>query len=166
MKRKRSFITIAMAAIVLVSLCAVCVSTSVSAADSGISRASVKASPDLVGNPIPANTGPSACIPKHYHYFYLFVQGYDGALWYNDRISGIHDLTVLGVVRMDVPRRTADVVTRSRIAVGWYDRRLCPRHRRRPLARTTANDGASWSGWYQIGGQLARAPDLRRVGRP
>ena len=50
MKHKRSLISIAMAAIVLVSLCAVCVSTSVSAAAySGSSGTSVKASPGLVG---------------------------------------------------------------------------------------------------------------------
>jgi hypothetical protein len=48
---------------VLVSLCAVCASTSVSA------------------NSIPANTSPSDCIPRDNHYQFLFVQGYDGALW-------------------------------------------------------------------------------------
>jgi hypothetical protein len=83
MKQKNRVISIALATVMLFSLCAVCASTSVSAADSGSSRASVKASPDLVGAPIPADTGPSSFITKDERYFYLFVKGYDGALWYN-----------------------------------------------------------------------------------
>jgi hypothetical protein len=151
MKRKRSVITIAMAAIMLVSLCAVCTSTSAASSSS----ASVKASPNLVGNPIPANTAPSECIPKDYRYIYLFVQGYDGALWYNrEDLSnlggpnwGWSGWTSLGGQMTSSPcavsRQTGiiDVFARGTDGALWQ--------------RTTANGGTSWSGWDQIGGQVA-----------
>ena len=75
-----------MVTLVLVSLCAVCASTSVSAADGGSSRASVEASPNLVGG-VAAGTGPSACIlglTNTNANLYLFAKGSDGALWYTN----------------------------------------------------------------------------------
>ncbi len=156
MKCKRSFITIAMAAIVLVSLCAVCVSTSVSAADSGISRANVKASPDLAGNPIPANTGPSACIPKPGNYFYLFVQGYDGALWYNRQDFGNSSTLPywgwsgwqsLGGQVTSSPGTASQSGGTVAVFVRGTDGVL--------YEKTTTNGGAAWSNWISLGGQLA-----------
>jgi hypothetical protein len=150
MKRKRSFITIAMATIVLVSLCAVCTSTSTSAASSS---ASVKASPNLVGNPIAAGTSPSACMPKDFHYLYLFVQGYDGALWYNrqDLVTqglpnwGWSGWTSLGGQLTSSPCAVSrssgclDVYVRSTDGAVWE----------RPYYN------GAWHGWVNIGGQLA-----------
>lgn len=81
MKHKRSLMSIAMASIMLISLCAVVSTTSVSAATSS-SRASVKATPDLVGAPIAAGTGPAACVLNNSSSMYIFVKGYDGACWY------------------------------------------------------------------------------------
>ena len=63
MKYQRSLMSIAVAAVVLLSLCAVYAGTSMSAADSGssgASAASVTASP--AGLPIASGTGPSVCI--------------------------------------------------------------------------------------------------------
>jgi hypothetical protein len=79
MKHKLAVVSIAMATLVLVSLCAVSASTSVSAADSGSSRASATAFPP---NLVPAGTGPSTCFLKGTLNQYVFVKGYDGALWY------------------------------------------------------------------------------------
>ena len=157
MKRKRSFIIIAMAAIVLVSLCAVSANTSASAADSGSSRASVNASPDLVGNPIPATTSPSVCIPKFLPYCYLFVQGYDGALWYNRQVDYTNDSSStnwgwggwqsLGGVLTSSPCAVSrspdalDVYVRGTDGAIWQ--------------RTTTNNGTSWSNWISLGGQVA-----------
>jgi len=68
--------------VVLVSLCAVCASTSVSAAVRGGTSASVQATPNLVGAPIAAGTGPAACVLQGTSTTYVFVKGGDGALWY------------------------------------------------------------------------------------
>jgi hypothetical protein len=154
-KRKRSFISIVMATIVLLSLCAVYATTSMGAASSGSSRASVQASPDLVGNPIPASTSPSDCIPKVLPYQFLFVKGYDGALWYNREnylLSssanwGWSGWTSLGGQLTSSPCAVwrspgiLDVYVRGTDGALW--------------SRTTANNGASWSNWSTIGGQLA-----------
>lgn len=70
MKHKNSFISIALAIIMIVSLCAVVGTTSVSAAGKG--------------NPLPTGTGPSWCTLQgaKSQEMWLFVQGSDGALWY------------------------------------------------------------------------------------
>ena len=65
MKQKNSIISITLATLLLVSLCAVCASTSVSA------------------NPLAAGASPALITPKGSNYMFLFVKGYDGALWYN-----------------------------------------------------------------------------------
>src|ERR1035437_4877671 len=136
-KRKRSLIGIAMATVVLLSLCAVCASTNV------------------VGNSIPANTAPSACIPRDNRYCYLFVQGYDGACWYNRQDFGTTGLanwgwsgwTSLGGQLTSSPcavsrsSATLDVYVRGTDGALW--------------SRTTTNNGTSWSGWMCLGGQLA-----------
>ena len=48
---------------------------------------------------------------------------------------------------MGLPRRGADVITVCRIAVIWYDGRLCPRHRRRHLVEDGIwrSRGHGWS---------------------
>jgi hypothetical protein len=155
MKRRRSFISIAMAAIVLVSLCAVCANTSVSAADSGISRANVKASPELAGNSIPASTGPSACIPKPGNYFYLFVQGYDGALWYNRQDFGNSSTLPywgwsgwqsLGGQVTSSPATASQSGGAVAVFVRGTDGAV--------WSRTTTDDGRSWSSWSSLGGMV------------
>ena len=152
MKRKRNFITIAMAAVVLVSLCAVCVSTSVSAAtDSGSSIASVKASPNLVGTSMAAGTGPSWCTLQGSSTsdMWLFADGHDGALWYGIwhplSTGWSNQWTSLGGGLSSSPC----AVSRSSGVMDVYVR---------------GNDGAvwlrachsgTWDNWYNLGGLVA-----------
>jgi len=100
MKRKRSLMSIVMATLVVVSLCAVYASASVSAADGGSSRASVQAAPDLVGAPIAPGSGPAACVLQGSNDMYVFVKGNDSALWYRiwstTRYSWVGAWTPLG----------------------------------------------------------------------
>jgi len=37
------------------------------------------------------------------------------------------------VVRLGIPRRETDIITNSRIAVVWHNRRICAWHRQWPL---------------------------------
>ncbi len=156
-KHKRSVRGIAMATIVIVSLCAVCVTTSASGAGSGSSSASVKASPDLVGNPIPASTGPSECIPKDYHYMYLFVQGYDGALWYNqENLTGTNlpnwgwsGWASLGKPTTGSLTSSPCAISRQTGTIDVYVRGTDGAVWERPYYSGT------WHDWYIVGGQVA-----------
>ncbi len=154
-RSKRSLLGIAMATIVIAALGAVCVSTSASGAVS--SNASVKASPNLVGNPIPASTGPSECIPTDYHYLYLFVQGYDGALWYNqENLTGTNlpnwgwsGWTSLGKPSTGNLTSSPCAISRQTGVIDVYVRGTDGAVWERSFSSGT------WHGWYEVGGQVA-----------
>jgi len=138
MKHKRSIISIAMAALVLVSLCAV--SASVSAAPSS---ANVQA-PALVGAPIAPGSGPATCLLKVNDHIYIFVKGSDGALWYKDTSSAL-GWTSLGGYLTSSPAATSQgnfiiVYVRGGDGALW--------------SRGTTNGGTPWSNWGSLGGQL------------
>jgi hypothetical protein len=79
MKRKCTLISVAMTTLVLVSLCTVCASISVSAAVS--SSANIQSA--LVGAPAGVAGAPAVCKPYvNGGYIALFVRGNDGALWW------------------------------------------------------------------------------------
>jgi hypothetical protein len=135
MKNQRSIISIAMATSLLVSLCAVCASTGVSA----------DASPP--GKPIAAGTGPSACFLKGSNYMYVFVTGYDHAIWYR-----IYDFSTMWWT--GGWSSIGGYLTSSPTAVSWGNGRIDI------FAR--GGDGHtwhnylqnSWGGWEYIGGDL------------
>ncbi len=151
MKRKRNLITIATAAIVLVSLCAVCVSTSVSAATDSGSGASVKAPAGLVGNPMPAGTGPAWCTLQgaSSQEMWLFAEGHDGALWY-----GIWQPLSTGWSQQWISlggslTSSPCAVSRGTGVMDVYVRGTDGAVWERPYY------GVAWHGWVTIGGTLA-----------
>lgn len=150
-----------MATLVLLAGFTVYATTSMSVADTGSSGATVKAPANLVGNPIPANTSPSVCIPKDLPYCYLFVQGYNGALWYNKQANYNNDTSSnnwgwggwqsLGAPLGGNITSSPCAVSRSPDALDVYVRGADGAL----WERTTANNGASWSNWSSLGGQVA-----------
>jgi len=137
-----------MASIMLISLCAVVSTTSVSAAPSS-SRASVKATPDLVGAPIAAGTGPAVCVLNGTTDMYVFVKGNDSALWYRiwstATFKWVGGWISLGGQLTSSPA----AVSRSPGFINAYVR---------------GTDGAVWQkayydgwwhNWYYVGGQVA-----------
>ena len=154
MKRKNSIISITLATLLLVSLCTVCVSTSLSAAG-GTSSATVQPPAALVGNPIPVGTGPSLIISGNY--MYIFVKGYDGALWYNrnDLVTpnlpnwGWSGWMSLGVQLSSSPCAVSrqagiiDVYMRGTDGALWY---------------MSYQSGSGWSGWEPLGGVCTSSP--------
>ncbi len=133
MKYKSSVISITLAALVLVSLCAVCASTSVS------------------GNPIPADTSPSVCMPKNSHYYYIFVKGYDGALWYNreDTTPGLPNWGWAGWTSLSGQLATSPcVVSQSSATLDVFVRGTNG-------ALYTRHFSGSWGPWTNLGGQIA-----------
>ena len=56
----------------------------------------------------------------------VFVEGTNAALYHKSYTDT--------AVQLAIPRREADLIVRSHIAVVWHNRRLCPRRRQRPLA--------------------------------
>ena len=135
MKHKRSVISITIAAFMLVSLCAVCASTSVSA------------------NPIPGGTGPSSVDLKGTYLKYVFVKGYDGALWYRDKsIAGGGDQwgwlggwVSLGGQLTSSPAAVSRGSGTIDVYVRWSDGTVWER---------PYYNGA-WHPWVKIGGQVA-----------
>jgi hypothetical protein len=137
--------SIAMATIVLVSLCAVCASTSVSAAPS--SNANVQTSEALVGAPIVG--APAVCSQNAYS-LDLFVKGTDGALWY--RHYSVTE-NFWGAWKPLGGQLTSDPA-----ATSWSDGRIDVFVRGGDGAlwqRWTWDGGATWTPWGSLGGQLA-----------
>ena len=127
----------------LVSLCAVCENTSVSAARGS---ANVQA-PALVGASL--GGAPAVCAPDANN-LALFVQGTDGALWYNhwDGTNGWSPTwTSLGGVLTSDPAATSSASGHIDVFVRGSDGAL--------WQRTTTNGGTSWSNWIGLGGQVA-----------
>jgi hypothetical protein len=136
-----------MAALVLVSLCAVCISSaSVSAAGSS-SSANAQPSAALVGAPIPIGSSPAVVgLPEG---LALFVKGTDGALWWKLDAwegSGWADWKSLGGILTSNPaavsRGAGVIVVYVRGADGALWR------------RGTVDGGATWLDWNYLGGQL------------
>ncbi len=151
MKRKRNLITIAMATVVLVSLCAVCVSASESAATDSGSGASVKASAGLVGNPMPAGTGPAWCTLQgaSSQEMWLFAEGHDGALWYgiwqplstgwSQKWISLGGSLTSSPCAVSRSSGVMDVYVRGTDGAVWE----------------RSYYGGAWHGWVTIGGALA-----------
>jgi hypothetical protein len=147
MKHKRSVLSICMASIMLVSLCAVVSTTSVSAAQ-GSSRASVQATPSLVGSPIAAGTGPAVCILNGTTDMYVFVKGYDGALWYKIWDTSTSSWTGSWVSLGGKLSASPCAVSREAGVISAY------------VAGTDgavyqkAYYGGAWHDWYKVGGKV------------
>jgi len=146
MKRKRTLLSIAMATLVLVSLCAVYASTSVSAAQG--SSANVQA-PALVGAPTSIVGAPAVC-SLDAKSLDLFVRGADGALWWkhwNGTTLRWSTWTSLGggltsdPAAMSMQGGLIDVFARGGDGALWV--------------KSATNGGTSWWPWTKIGGQLA-----------
>jgi len=149
MKHKRSIMSIAMASIMLVSLCAVCASTGVSAAPS--SSTNVRPSAGLVGAPAGVVGAPAVC-SQATNSLDLFVRGTDNALYWRHWTSatawGLW--MYLGGYLTSDPGATSDdggvgylaVFVRGGDGALW--------------SRTMVNSGSSWSQWTSQGGQLLK----------
>lgn len=143
MKHKRSLMSIAMAALVLVALFAACASPlSVTAAEG--SRATVQAPAALVGAPVAS--APAACEFDSSN-IYLFAKGTDNALWVNHWLhSSWSGWASLGGYLTSNPAVVSPHVGVIDAFVRGHDGALWSRY--------TTNEGTSWSNWYKIGGQL------------
>jgi len=145
MKHKRSLMSIAMATIVLVSLCAVWASPlSVYAANGSSTQSQAS------GAPVGAGSGaaPAVCWEGADN-FDVFVKGADGALWlkhFNGTVST--EWRSLGGVLTSDPSATSftQVGINIHVFVRGNDSAL--------WSRNTTNGGDTWGGWYKIGGQL------------
>lgn len=195
--------SIAMASIMLLSLCAVCVSTGVSAATQANTAANSKAqsttspnpvsvpiaagkassavgnsishgpqpglagapvavdntsnsrargptSADLVGSPIAAGTGPSACVLNGSTSMYVFVKGYDGALWY--RIWSLTTYTWTGSWVSLGGQLTSSPAATSTTESGFAAIEVYVRGTTGAVYGKEYWQGAWMSGWYQPGG--------------
>jgi len=145
MKHKRSLMSIAMATLLLVSLCAVYASTSVSAADGSGSKAQPSAA--LVGAPVAS--APALCAPNVNRVDW-FVQGTDHALWHSYWSGSTGDWSAwesLGGYLTSSPAATSpingviDVYVRGGDGALWW--------------RYTTDGGTVWTPWTSLGGQIA-----------
>jgi len=138
---KRNCTSIALAALMLVSLCAVCTSTlSVSAARSS---ANVQA-PALVGASL--GEAPAVCAPDA-NSLALFVRGTNGALWYKHWDGTTWSTSMsLGGVLTSSPAATSPGNGQVNVFVRGRDGAL--------YEKTTTDGGTSWSNWVSLGGQI------------
>ena len=151
MRYKRSLISIAMATIMLVSLCAVCASTSVSAVpsspvgDSSLSSTNADTSAGLVGAPAGVVGAPAVC-SRAVNSLDLFVRGTDNAIYYRHRdTSGAWgSWTNLGGRLTSDPSAASYssgsalfVCARGTDGAFWY-----------------RASGPSWTNWNTLGGRL------------
>jgi Repeat of unknown function (DUF346) len=142
---KRSLLSIAIAALMLVSLCAVDFSPlNVSAVDG--SNTNVQAT-TFVGGQLASGTGPAACA-QDANSLDVFVKGTDNALWYRHYQSGSwSSWKSLGGSLTSSPAAVSRSAGKIDVFVRGNDGAL--------WTRATTNGGTSWSNWYKIGGQLA-----------
>ena len=145
MKHKRTVLSIAMAALVLVSLCAVYASPlSVSAADGSGSKAQPSAA--LVGAPV--SSAPALCAPNANRVDW-FVQGTDHALWHSYWSGPAGNWSAwesLGGYLTSSPAATSPINGVIDVYVRGGDGAL--------WSRGTTNGGTPWSNWGSLGGQL------------
>jgi hypothetical protein len=152
MKHKLSIISIAMVTIMLVSLCMVCASTSVSAADSGRpSASSANVQSGLVGAPAGIVGAPAVRahrLPHEPTSLELFARGGDNALWWRHWNPD----TTWGPWRS-----LGGGLTSSPSASSWVETYVYVRGNDGALWMIASVDGgteASWSNWASLGGQL------------
>ncbi len=141
---KRNCISMVLAALVLISLCACCASTLSVSATQGSANAQA---PALAGASL--GGAPAVCAP-YANSIALFVRGTDGGLWYNhwDGTNGWSPTwTSLGGVLTSDPAATSSATGHIDVIVRGSDGAL--------WQRTTTNGGTSWSNWIGLGGQLA-----------
>lgn len=128
-----------MATLMLVSLCAVCTSTSVSAAPD----------PSPPGKPIAAGTGPSACYLNGSLTMYVSVKGYDGALWYRvfdfAAMGWVGGWTSLGGQLTSSPAAVSPSSGHLDVYVAGTDGAVYER----------SYSSGAWNAWYKVGGQVA-----------
>ncbi len=146
MTYKRSFVTIATTTIVLVALCAVCVSPlSVSAVE--VSRANVLPSSRTVGNGVGIAGAPAVC-SQSLNNLDVFVRGTDNALWWRhwSGTTGWDAWNSLGGVLTSDPAAasngTGNITVLARGSGG-----AC-------YVRSTTDGGAHWTDWSTLGGLL------------
>ena len=146
MKRKCTLISVAMTTLVLVSLCTVCASISVSAAVS--SSANIQSA--LVGAPAGVAGAPAVCKPYvNGGYIALFVRGNDGALWWESWDGTWSGWTSLGAPAGGLtsdPAVTTPDYNYMTVSVRGTDGAL--------WVIETSDGGNSWGGWYSWGGQI------------
>ena len=142
---KRNLLSIAIAALMLVSLCAVDFSPlSVSGVDG--SKTNVQAA-NFVGGQLASGTGPAACA-QDANSLDVFVQGTDNALWYRQYQAGsgwsswksLSGSLTSSPAAVSLSAWKIDVFVRGGDGALW--------------SRYTTDWGTSWSNWYKIGGQL------------
>src|SRR5665647_1151809 len=142
----RRLLSIAIAALMLVSLCAVDFSPlSVSAVDG--STTNVQAI-NFVSGQLASGTGPAVC-SQDANSLDLFVQGTDHALWYRHYQSGSgwSSWKSLSGGLASSPAAVSRSAGYIDVFVRGTDGHL--------YEKTTTNGGTSWSNWYSIGGQLS-----------
>jgi len=142
---KRTLLSIVIAALMLVSLCAVDFSPlSVSAVDG--SGTNVQPA-SIVGGQLASGTGPAACA-QDANSLDVFVQGTDNALWYRHYQSGSgwSAWQSLGGRLTSAPAAASRSAGKIDVFVRGTDGAL--------WSKATADGGTSWSNWYKIGGQL------------
>jgi hypothetical protein len=149
MKHKLTLISIAMAALVLVSLCAVGASTlSVSAAPGSSANAGA---PAVVGAPVGA--GAPAVVAVSATKLELFIRSADNALYVkNGSVNSAgtwtwSTATSLGGIITAAPAATSNGTNQIDVFVRGNDGAL--------WSRITANNGAPLSAWQTLGGKLA-----------
>jgi len=135
--------SIAMATIMLVSLCAVLSSPSVTAADDSSANAQISAA--LVGAPV--ESAPAVCSQSTYS-LDLFVQGADHALWTRHWVNGtgwygwesLSGNLTSAPAAASIRQGVIDVFARGTDGALW--------------SRSTRDGTASWTPWFSLGGQL------------
>jgi hypothetical protein len=132
----------------LLSLCAVCASTGVGAASSS-SKGSVQATPSLVGSPVAAGTSPAACMLNGSASMYVFVKGYDGALWYRivntTTDNWATNWTSLGGRLASSPAAVSPTAGYMDVWVAGTDGAVWV---------TGFHTGAAWYAWLNVGGKV------------
>ena len=141
---KRNCISMVLAALVLISLCACCASTLSVSATQGSANAQA---PALVGASIAG--APSVCALDT-NSLALFVRGTNGALWYNhwDSTNGWSPTwTSLGGVLTSDPAAASPSAGGGDVLGRGTNGAL--------YEKTATNGGASWGAWTSLGGGIA-----------
>ena len=133
----------------LVSLCAVVSTTSVSAAPNSSTNVQT---PALVGNPIPAGSGPAVCA-QDANSLDLFVRGADNQLWWrHGAVNGPNGEMVwqnwvpLGGILTSSPAAISRAAGTLEVFVRGTNG-AC-------YSKWTTDYGGTWSGWANLGGVL------------
>jgi hypothetical protein len=140
--RKRKKISIAIAAVMIVSLCVGAISP-LNVNIASASSTNVQA-PTIVGGSV--TSAPAACA-QDANTRDLFAKGTDGALWWRhwDGQTWSTSMSLGGVLTSD-PAAASRIAGKLDVFVRGSDGAL--------WSKWTADGGTSWSAWYKIGGQL------------